>query len=66
MTKVQRLEQEVQKLDRNELASFRDWFRKFDSDEWDCQLEKDMNMGKLDNLAEQALTAHKAGKSREI
>ena len=66
MTKVQKLEQEIQKLDRSELASFRDWFRKFDSDEWDCQIEKDINMGKLDNLAQQALTAHKAGKSREI
>jgi len=66
VTKVQKLEQEIQKLDRSELASFRDWFRKFDSDEWDCQIEKDINMGKLDNLAQQALTAHKAGKSREI
>jgi hypothetical protein len=66
MTKVQKLEQEIQKLDRKELASFRDWFKKFDSDEWDCQIEKDINVGKLDKLAEQALTAHKAGKTREI
>ena len=66
MTKVQKLEQEIRKLDRNELASFRDWFRKFDSDEWDCQIEKDINMGKLDKLAVQALTAHMTVKSREI
>lgn len=64
MTKVQKLKQEIQKLDRKELASFRDWFRKFDSDEWDCQIGKDINMGKLDKLAQQALTEHLAGKSR--
>ncbi len=66
MTKIQKLEQEIQNLSREELASFRDWFRKFDSDEWDCQIEKDINMGRLDSLAEEALAAHKAGKSKEI
>lgn len=66
MTKIQKLEQEIQKLNREELASFRDWFRKFDSDEWDCQIEKDITMGRLDKLAEGALAAHKAGKSKEI
>jgi hypothetical protein len=66
MTKIQKLEQEIQKLDRKELASFRDWFRKFDSDEWDCQIEKDITAGKLDKFAEQALAAHKTGTTREI
>lgn len=66
MTKVQKLEQEIQNLSREELDSFRDWFRKIDSDEWDCQIEKDIAMGRLDALAEEALAAHKAGKSKEI
>ncbi len=66
MTKVQKLEQEIQKLNPNELASFRDWFRKYDSDEWDCQIGKDINSGKFDKLAKKALAAHEAGKTREI
>jgi hypothetical protein len=66
MTKVQKLEQEIKKLNREELASFRDWFRKYDSDGWDCQIAKDINLGKLDNLAEQAMAAHKAGKSKGL
>jgi len=66
MTKVQQLEQEIQKLNREELASFRDWFRKFDSDEWDCQIEKDINMGRLDKMADEAIAAHKAGKTKEF
>jgi hypothetical protein len=66
MTKIQKLEQEIKKLNREELASFRDWFRKYDSDEWDCQIEKDINLGKLDNLAEKAVAAHKSGKSKEL
>lgn len=66
MTKVQQLEQEIQKLNREELASFRDWFRKFDSDEWDCQIEKDITMGRLENMADEAIAAHNAGKTKEI
>jgi hypothetical protein len=66
MTKIQKLEQEILKLNRKELASFREWFRKYDSDEWDCQIEKDINLGRLDKLAEDALSAYKAGKTREI
>lgn len=66
MTKVQKLEQEIQKLNREELASFRDRFRKYDSDEWDCQIERDINLGKLDKLADHAPASRKAGKSKEL
>jgi hypothetical protein len=66
MAKVEKLEEEVQKLSRAELAAFREWFRQYDSDEWDHQIEEDIKSGRLDKLADEALTAHKAGKSKEI
>ena len=66
MTRVEKLEHEIQKLSRDELAGFRDWFRKYDSDEWDREIEQDIQAGKLDRLAEEAITAHKAGRTREI
>ena len=43
MTKVEKLENEVQQLNPDELASFRDWFRKYDSDEWDKEIEGEKN-----------------------
>ena len=66
MAKVDELEREVQKLSRPELAAFREWFREYDSNEWDRQIEEDSRTGKLDKLAQEALAAHKAGKTKEL
>ena len=66
MTKVEKLENEVRQLNLDELATFRDWFRRYDSDEWDKEIERDVSAGRLDKLAEGAIAAHKAGRTREI
>jgi hypothetical protein len=66
MTKVEKLENEVRQLNPDELAAFRDWFRKYDSDEWDKEIEGDILAGRFDRLAEEAIAAHKAGRTREI
>jgi hypothetical protein len=66
MTKIEKLEREVRELSRAELAAFRDWFRKYDPDEWDRQIEEDVRGGKLDALAEEAIAEHKAGRTKEI
>jgi KaiC/GvpD/RAD55 family RecA-like ATPase len=66
MRKVEKLENEVQQLNPDELATFRDWFRRYDSDEWDKEIERDVSAGRLDKLAQEAVAAHKAGRTREI
>ena len=66
MTTVQLLERKVQKLDRSGLAAFRKWFRKYDSELWDDQIEKDVRSGKLEKFAKQALSEHKRGKTKEL
>lgn len=66
MTRVQALEQEVQKLSTDELATFRRWFAEYAANQWDRQIEKDIKAGKLEALAERALAAHQRGESREI
>lgn len=66
MSKVENIEQEVQRLTPSELEAFRRWFRKFDAEAWDRQIEEDVRKGKLDKLAEEALAAHRAGKSKEL
>ena len=66
MTKVEKIEEDIRKLNRDELLAFRRWFRAYDSDEWDRQIEEDVRAGKLDKLAQEALAEHRAGKSKEI
>jgi hypothetical protein len=66
MAKVEELANEVQQLSRDELAAFRDWFRKYDSDEWDREIEADIVAGRLDSLANEAIAEHKAGRTKSF
>jgi hypothetical protein len=66
MTRIEKLEQDIRNLNPEELAALRDWFRIYDAAEWDRQFEKDARNGKLDRLAEEALAAHKTGRTRSL
>jgi hypothetical protein len=66
MTTAESLEQAVEQLPPEELAKFRRWFAQFDADAWDAQIEADAAAGKLDALAEEALTEYRSGQAREI
>jgi KaiC/GvpD/RAD55 family RecA-like ATPase len=66
MARVEKLANEVQRLNRDELAAFRDWFRKYDSDEWDKEIEEDVSAGRLDKLANAAIAEHRAGRTKEL
>lgn len=66
MTNVEKLERDVQQLGREELAAFREWFRIYDADAWDEQIEADAKAGRLDRFAEEALAEHKAQATQEL
>jgi hypothetical protein len=64
MSKVEAIEEQIEKLSPAELAAFRRWYAAFDSAAWDCQFEADVQAGKLDALADAALRAHTSGQSK--
>lgn len=66
MSKVENIEQEVQGLTPSELAAFRRWFIEFDAQLWDRQIEEEVRKGRLDKLSDEALAAHRAGKTKEL
>lgn len=66
MTRVETLEEQIQKLSQPEFMELRDWILEKDWERWDKQIEEDAAAGKLDKLFERALAAHRAGKSTEI
>jgi hypothetical protein len=66
MSNLEKLEKDIRKLGRQELAVLREWFRNYDADEWDRQMEADVSCGKLDSLAKEALEAYKSGNTKEI
>jgi len=63
---LENLEKEVAQLPQAQLRKFRAWYEKFDSDNWDEQIEADVDSGKLDQLAETALADHLAGNSKKL
>jgi hypothetical protein len=58
MDNVEKIEQEIQALSPDELAQFRVWFLEYDWAAWDRQLKRDVQAGRLDDLAEKALRDH--------
>jgi hypothetical protein len=63
MTKLEKIERQIEALSPEELAQLRAWFLEFDWAAWDRQLEADVGAGKLDRLAQQAQGDHAAGKT---
>jgi hypothetical protein len=66
MTTAEDIEKAVEQLAPRELARFRAWFEAFDTAQFDTAIERDARAGKLDVHAEEALAAHRAGRSREL
>jgi hypothetical protein len=66
MSKVEAIEEQIEKLSPDELAAFRRWYASFDAEAWDRQFEADVKVGKLDAFAEKALRAHTSGQSKPL
>jgi hypothetical protein len=63
---VKEIEKAIQKLSEDDLSDFREWFYKFDNEVWDKQFESDVKAGKLDRLAEKAISDYRAGKFKKL
>jgi hypothetical protein len=63
---VQELEKAIAKLSPQELAELRAWFWERDQEEWDRQIARDSEAGKLDKLVEQARRDYAQGNGREL
>jgi hypothetical protein len=66
MTTVDEIERAVSKLPPEELAAFRAWFEQFEAAQFDERIVRDVSAGRLDAIAEDAVAAHRAGRSREL
>ena len=58
---VDELMSRVSGLSRDELAEFRQWYEEFDAEVWDREFEEDVESGKLDKLAEEAMADFRRG-----
>jgi hypothetical protein len=56
--------EQVQKLPPAEVFELSQWLRQHEASLWDQQIEADIRAGKLDKLAQEALTELRAGETR--
>ncbi len=66
MTTIQQIENAIQQLPAEDLATLRAWFAEYDAQLWDRQFEKDVVAGRLDALADEALRDFDAGRATTI
>ena len=66
MTEIKEIQQRIRRLSRSELTAFRDWFLNYDAEAWDRQIERDAAAGRLDELADEARSAHEAGRTKPL
>ena len=63
---VEELEKAITKLSREDRAKLLALLEEMDAAEVDAQIERDIGAGKFDELADQALANHAAGKTRPL
>jgi len=66
MPTLEDIERAVSELPQEQLACFRAWFEEFEATRFDQRIERDAKAGRLDRLAEQALSDFRAGRIREL
>jgi hypothetical protein len=60
------IEKAVAELPPDQLLRFRAWFEEFEAARFDDRIERDAKAGRLDQLAERALSNFRDGRAREL
>ena len=66
MTTVEKIQSEIKSLSPEEYAHLRQWFFERDWEQWDRQIERDAEAGKLDFLIEEAFAEEAQGQLKEL
>ncbi|MGK7953978.1 MAG: hypothetical protein AB4063_01720 [Crocosphaera sp.] len=63
---IEQIENAILNLSETDFTKLRNWLLDLDYQQWDQQLEQDINEGKLDALAQEALAEFEAGSYQEL
>lgn len=66
VSNLEQIEADILALTSKDFEKLRQWFFDLDYERWDEQLEQDIEDGKLEALAEEAIAEFKEGNCREI
>ncbi len=63
---IEEIQVAIKSLPRDQYVQLRQWFSEQDWEQWDRQIEADVEAGKLDFLIEEALAEKAQGNLREL
>ncbi|MDJ0731421.1 MAG: hypothetical protein QNJ33_15665 [Crocosphaera sp.] len=66
MLTLDQIESAILQLPSDEVQQLIEWLSDLDYQHWDHQLEEDIKVGKLDDLAAEAMAEFEAGNCQEI
>lgn len=66
ISNLEQIEAAILSLPSNEFEKLRQWFLDLDYERWDEQIEQDIEDGKLEAFAQEAIAEFEAGHCREI
>jgi len=66
MSNLEQIEAAILSLPSNEFERLRLWFLDLDYERWDAQIEQDIEDGKLEAFAQEAIAEFEAGHCQEI
>jgi hypothetical protein len=66
MSNLEQIEAAILSLPSHEFEKLRLWFLDLDYERWDAQIEQDIEDGKLEAFAQEAIAEFEAGYCREI
>ncbi len=66
MSTTVEIEQALQKLPLEEARKIADWLQHYLDEKWDQQIDGDIAAGRLDKLADKAMTDYNAGRVKPL
>jgi len=66
MSTVQEIENAIEQLSEDEFKNFRTWLDQYEADVWDQKIVDNVESGKLDFLANEALSELQNGKATKL
>lgn len=63
MSTIEQIEKAVLSLSEADLKEFRAWFSALEDANWDAKIKADADHGRLDQLADEAVQDHDAGRT---
>ena len=63
---VREIIESIKKLSKEDLKVLLDWLEDFEQELWDREFERDVELKRLDRLAEQAIKDFQEGKCQEL